>query len=56
MPGENTRDKVQTSSKEKLKIEVYLTVLDQISVSITSRFKGAREVLSDLSLFSVDKR
>lgn len=48
-------DEFQTSSKEIFKIEVYLVVLDQISVTITSRFEGARKILSDLSLFSVDR-
>ncbi|CAI6351976.1 unnamed protein product [Macrosiphum euphorbiae] len=41
--------------EDNFKIQVYFTVLDQIYTSITSRFEGSREILSDLSLLSVDR-
>lgn len=54
MAGENTNDEIVSNAKDDFKIHIYYTVLDQISTSITSRFEGSREILSDLSLLSVD--
>jgi len=56
MAGENTNDEnIVSNAKDNFKIQVYFTVLDQICTSITSRFEGSREILSDLSLLSVDR-
>lgn len=55
MAGEKINDEIVTNAKDNFKIQVYFTVLDQICTSITSRFEGSREILSDLSLLSVDR-
>lgn len=55
MAGEKTNDEIVSNAKDNFKIEVYFTVLDKICSSITSRFEGSREILSDLSLLSVDR-
>jgi len=55
MAGENTNDEIVSNPKDDFKIHVYYTVLDQISTSITTRFEGSREILSDLTLLSVDR-
>jgi len=55
MAGEKTNDEIVSNAKDDFKIEVYFTVLDKISSSITSRFEGSREILFDLSLLSVDR-
>ncbi|CAI6348022.1 unnamed protein product [Macrosiphum euphorbiae] len=55
MAGEKTNDEIVSNAKDNFKIQVYFTVLDQICTSITSRFEGSREILSDLSLLSVDR-
>jgi len=48
-------DEIVTNAKDNFKIQVYFTFLDQICTSITSRLEGSREILSDLSLLSVDR-
>lgn len=55
MAGEKINDEIVSNAKDNFKIEVYFTVLDKICSSITSRFEGSREILSDLSLLSVDR-
>ncbi|XP_060866967.1 uncharacterized protein LOC132942520 [Metopolophium dirhodum] len=55
MAGEKTNDEIVSNAKDNFNIQVYFTVLDQICTSITSRFEGSREILSDLSLLSVDR-
>lgn len=56
MPGDNrTNETRHFSPNENYKIDVYFAVLDQIRTSITSRFKGARDILADLSFFSHDR-
>jgi len=53
MTGEKINDEIVTSSRDNFK--VYFTILDRICTSITSQFEGSREILSDLSLVSVDR-
>jgi hypothetical protein len=55
LPGEIVSDKVITNPYEKFKIEVYYVVLDQVNTSIISRFEGARDILSNLSLLTFDR-
>jgi len=55
MAGKKTNNEIVSNAKDNFKIQVYFTVLDKICTSITSRFEGSREILSDLSLLSVDR-
>lgn len=50
MPGENTTDQCVTKPDDKFRTEVYFVVLDQIILSINSRFEVSRTILYDLSL------
>lgn len=55
LAGEVAGDEVIADPKYQFKIEVFYEVLDQINTSITSRFEGARSILSDLSLLTFDR-
>lgn len=50
MPGENTQD--QIPEIERYRKNTFYKVLDQIIMSINSRFSDAREILKDLCLLS----
>lgn len=47
---ENIEDITLNSAFEKYKINTYYMALDKITTSFTSRFKGAQNILKDLSL------
>lgn len=55
MPGENTQDQIPESPIERYRKNTFYKVLDQIIMSINSRFSDAREILKDLCLLSPER-
>lgn len=55
IPGENTQDQIPESPIERYRKNTLYKVLDQIIMSIKSRFSDAREILKDLCLLSLEK-
>ncbi|KAL4091045.1 hypothetical protein QTP88_025786 [Uroleucon formosanum] len=55
MPGENTQDQISESPIERYRKNTFYKVLDQIIMSINSRFSDAREILKDLCLLSPER-